>query len=90
MASILEQLIVWACQSFILFNYRLLCPSAILLYEGKLFKDSLQQSFPGKRLKKVYRSSIVLTFGSLCRMVSQKIGLWQKIDSYICLTPFAG
>jgi glycosyltransferase involved in cell wall biosynthesis len=72
-------------------NYRLLCPSAILLYQGKLFTNSLQQSFPWKAVfKKVYRSSIVLTFWlAFVVWFHKKIGTWQKIDSYICLTPFA-
>lgn len=72
-------------------NYRLLCPSGILLYQGKLFTDSLQQSFPYKAVfKKVYRSSIVLTFWlAFVVWFHKKIGTWQKIDSYVCLTPFA-
>jgi glycosyltransferase involved in cell wall biosynthesis len=72
-------------------NYRLLCPSAILLNEGKLFTDSLHQSFPWKAVfKKVYRSSVVLTFWlAFVVWFHKKIGTWKKIDSYICLTPFA-
>jgi glycosyltransferase involved in cell wall biosynthesis len=72
-------------------NYRLLCPSAILLHHGKLFTASLQQSFPWNAVgKKVYRSSIVLTFWlAFVVWFHKKIGTWQKIDSYVCLTPFA-
>jgi glycosyltransferase involved in cell wall biosynthesis len=72
-------------------NYRLLCPSAILLNKGKLFTDSLQQSFAWSAVRnKVYRSSIVQTF-LLAFVVwfHKKIGTWKKINCYICLTPFA-
>lgn len=72
-------------------NYRLLCPSAILLNRGKLFTDSLQQSFAWSAVRnKVYRSSIVQTF-LLAFVVwfHRKIGTWKKINCYICLTPFA-
>jgi glycosyltransferase involved in cell wall biosynthesis len=50
-------------------NYRLLCPSGILLHNGKLFTDSLKQSFPWKAVRnKVYRTSFkpfgwLLSFG---------------------------
>lgn len=72
-------------------NYRLLCPSGILLHKGSLFTNSLQQSFPWKAVrKKVYRSSIVLTFWlAFVVWFHKKIGTWKKIDSYVCLTPFA-
>lgn len=72
-------------------NYRLLCPSAILLHKGQLFTDSLRQSFPWKAVcNKVYRSSVVLTFWlAFIVWFHKKIGTWKKIDSYVCLTPFA-
>ncbi len=72
-------------------NYRLLCPSGILLHKGKLFTDSLRQSFPWKAVQnKVYRSSIFQTFWlAFVVWFHKKIGTWKKIDAYICLTPFA-
>lgn len=72
-------------------NYRLLCPSAILLHNNQLFTDSLQQDFPWTALrKKVYRDSVFQTF-CLAFVVwfHKKIGTWNSIDKYICLTPFA-
>lgn len=72
-------------------NYRLLCPSGILLHQGKLFIDSLTQPFPWNAVKnKVYRSSLILTFW-LGFMVwfHNKIGTWKKIDTFVCLTPFS-
>jgi glycosyltransferase involved in cell wall biosynthesis len=72
-------------------NYRLLCPSAILLHKGKLFTNSLQQSFPWSAVRnRVYRSSFVLSFWlAFVVWFHKKIGTWNKIDAYICLTPFA-
>jgi glycosyltransferase involved in cell wall biosynthesis len=72
-------------------NYRLLCPSAILLHKGKLFTDSLQKSFPWKAISnRVYKSSLWLTFWiAFIVWFHKKIGTWKKIDKYICLTSFA-
>ena len=72
-------------------NYRLLCPSGILLHQGQLFTDSLRQSFPWKAIRnKVYRSSLSQTFWlAFVVWVHKKIGTWKKIDSYVCLTPFS-
>lgn len=72
-------------------NYRLLCPSGILLHMGQLFTDSLRQSFPWSAIRnKVYRSSSSQTFWlAFIVWFHKKIGTWKKIDSYVCLTPFA-
>ncbi|WP_282743015.1 glycosyltransferase [Flavobacterium sp. XS2P24] len=72
-------------------NYRLLCPSAILLHKGQLFTDSLQQRFPWSAVRlKVYRSSAMQTFWlAFVVWFHKQIGTWKKIDSYICLTPFS-
>ncbi|WP_281336387.1 glycosyltransferase [Flavobacterium eburneipallidum] len=72
-------------------NYRLLCPSGILLHQGKLFTDSLKQAFPWKAVQnKVYRSSVLLTFWlAFIVWFHKKIGTWKKVNSYVCLTPFA-
>lgn len=72
-------------------NYRLLCPSALLLNKNKLFKRSLKQSFPWSAIKdKVYRSSAMQTFWlAFVIWFHKKIGTWNKIDSYLCLTSFA-
>ncbi len=72
-------------------NYRLLCPSAILLHKGQLFTDSLHQTFPWKAVQnKVYRSSLFQTFWlAFIVWFHKKMGTWQKNDLYLCLTPFA-
>jgi len=74
-----------------LHNYRLLCPSAILLQNNQLFLDSLQQRFPWSAIrKKVYRDSILLTFWlAVVFFLHKKIGTFKKVDKYICLTKFS-
>jgi glycosyltransferase involved in cell wall biosynthesis len=71
-------------------NFRLLCPSAILLHKGQLFTDSLRQSFPWKAVRnKVYRSSVSQTFWlGFIIWFHKKIGTWKKINTFVCLTPF--
>jgi glycosyltransferase involved in cell wall biosynthesis len=72
-------------------NYRLLCPSGTLLNKGKLFKDSLKQSFPWASVKnKVYRSSYILTFWlAFVVWFHKKTDTWKMIDCYVCLTSSA-
>lgn len=72
-------------------NYRLLCPSSILLHKGKLFENSLHQLFPWTAVfNKVYRSSVMQTFWlAFVVWFHKKIGTWKKIDTYVCLTSFA-
>ncbi len=74
-----------------LHNYRLLCPSAILLHNNQLFLDSLHQEFPWSAIRKsVYRNSSVLTFWlAIVFWFHKKIGTFKKVDKYICLTEFS-
>lgn len=74
-----------------LHNYRLLCPSAILLNNNILFTNSLHQNFPWNAIrKKVYRNSSVQTFWlAFIVWFHKKLGTWKGIDKFICLTPFA-
>lgn len=71
-----------------LHNYRLLCPSATLLNKRKLFLHSLSQNFPFKAIQQqVYRNSWVQTFWlAFVVWFHNKIGTWQIINKYICLT----
>lgn len=74
-----------------LHNYRLLCPSAILLHNNQLFLDSLQQKFPWSAIKnRVYRNSYFQTFW-LAGIIGlhKKIGTFKQIDVFITLTSFA-
>ena len=74
-----------------LHNYRLLCPSAILFHENQVFTESLSQNFPWSAVKrKVYRNSILQTFWlAFIVWFHKKIGTWNKINTYICLTDFS-
>ncbi len=72
---------------FTLHNYRLLCPSATLFYNGAMFTDSLTQNFPLNAIKKgVYLNSKPLTFWLGASLwLHQALGTWQKIDKFIAL-----
>jgi len=72
-------------------NFRLLCPSALLLHKNALFTDSVNKSFPWLAVKKkVYRNSFLQTFWlAFVVWFHKKIGTWNKVDKYVCLTPFA-
>lgn len=74
-----------------LHNFRLLCPSATLLHDGKIFEASLNSSFPWLAIQnKVYRNSTILTFWlAFVVYFHKKIGTWTKVDRFITLTSFA-
>lgn len=74
-----------------LHNYRLLCPSATLFHNGKLFTDSLNKKFPWKAIKlRVYRNSFLQTFWLALIVWFHKLwGTWNKIDKFIVLSPAA-
>ncbi|MCJ8166729.1 glycosyltransferase family 4 protein [Pontibacter sp. E15-1] len=75
-----------------LHNYRLLCPSAVLHYNGKVQLENIHKTFPLRAIAKgIYRNSrietasVVLTTG-----IHKMLGTWQhKVDRYIALTPGA-
>ncbi|GGI26909.1 glycosyltransferase [Pedobacter mendelii] len=70
-----------------LHNYRFLCPSGSLYFNGKLFIDSLQPGFPWLAVKKgVYKNSRVLTFWlALSNYFHQKINTLNIVDKFILL-----
>jgi glycosyltransferase involved in cell wall biosynthesis len=72
-------------------NFRLICPSAILLYKGKLYMESYKSIFPWLAVwKKVYRNSMSQTFWlAFINWFHKKIGTWQLIDRYIVLSQFS-
>ncbi len=72
-------------------NFRLLCPSGLLLLDNKLFVKSVHQKFPWSAvLNKAYRNSLSQTFWLAFVIWFHKIiGTWNKVDKYICLTSFA-
>ena len=68
-------------------NYRLLCPSASLYFNDRLFLDSLHAAFPWEAVKKgVYQNSRIITFWlALSNYMHRKIGTWKMVDRYIFL-----
>lgn len=74
-----------------LHNYRAICPSALLMYEGKIEERSIHGSPWWAVPKKVYRDSFAGTFVLACMVAfHRKFGTWKgKVDRYIALTNFA-
>jgi len=75
-----------------LHNYRLICPSATLVYMGTIYERSIHSVFPLDAIMKgVYRNSRLQT-AALAIMVSlhNLLGTWRnKVDYYIALSKFA-
>lgn len=73
-----------------LHNYRILCPSGILLYKGKIFLENISTGFSWRTIcKKVYRDSILQTFWlSLSIWVHNCLKTWDKVDTYVILSEF--
>lgn len=94
---LLSPSIFYACKSlkipvvFTLHNYRTICPTALLMYNGKVTEQSIDKSPWWAVSKKVYRNSFLATFLlTLMIVVHKKIGTWQKVvDQFIVLTEFA-
>jgi glycosyltransferase involved in cell wall biosynthesis len=75
-----------------LHNYRLICPSATLFYDGKIYEKSIHSLFPiDAILKGVYRNSRLQTAGLVVMNAYHNFfGTWKnKVDKFIVLTAFA-
>lgn len=75
-----------------LHNYRLICPSALLHYDGKVQLENVHKIFPvGAIRKKVYRNSVFQTASvALATGVHKLLGTWRnKVAKFIVLTPGA-
>lgn len=74
-----------------LHNFRLLCPSATLLYKNQIYLESLNQDFPWKAVKRgIYRNSVIQTFWlAFVVWFHKKIKTWHKVNTYICLADFS-
>ncbi len=75
-----------------LHNYRLLCPSATLFFDGRIYEKSIHSIFPFDAIwKGVYRNSKIQTaVVALMTAMHNIIGTWKnKVDCYITLTQFA-
>ncbi|MCA5006424.1 glycosyltransferase family 4 protein [Sphingobacterium bovistauri] len=74
-----------------LHNYRLICPSATLFFDGKLFTASLDEDFPITAVKKkVLDRSWVKTLITACvYYFHRKMKTWDMVHKYIVLSNFA-
>ncbi len=75
-----------------LHNYRLICPSATLYHNHRIYEKSIHSFFPiDAVLKGVYRNSVIQTAGiALMTTIHNLIGTWKnKVDKFITLTAFA-
>lgn len=71
-------------------NFRLLCPSATLYWDGNIHDEALISAFPWTAVQhKVYRNSYFLTFWlALSIFIHRKMKTFKMIDRYIFLNPF--
>lgn len=74
-----------------LHNFRLLCPSATLFFQGKLYLDSLTKNFPWKGIRLgILDHSRIKTFATACtHFLHWKIDTWQSVNRFIVLTDFS-
>ena len=75
-----------------LHNFRLLCPSGTLYYNGEIYEQNTGKLFPWDGIiKGVYRSSRIETLGlAVITVLHNLIGTWKnKVDRFIVLTEFA-
>ncbi len=75
-----------------LHNYRLICPSATLFYDGQIYEKSIHSFFPWDAIwKGVYRNSRIQTaVVASMTAIHSVLGTWRnKIDCYIMLSQFA-
>ena len=93
---VLSPAIFYACKSLnipvvhTLHNYRAICPTALLMHDGKVDEKSIHQGPWWAISKRVYRGSLIGTM-LLATMISwhRFIGTWQrKVDRFIALTEF--
>ena len=95
---LLSPSVYYACQSAnipvvqTLHNYRMLCPSALLLRNGRPCQDCLEKLLPWPGiLHSCYRNSAVATTGvAAMTAIHRLLATWnRKIDYFIALTEFA-
>jgi glycosyltransferase involved in cell wall biosynthesis len=75
-----------------LHNYRMICPSATLFHNNKIYESSIDSVFPlGAIFRGVYRNSIFETAAvALTNAVHNLLGTWEdKVDVFVVLSQFA-
>lgn len=70
-----------------LHNFRLLCPSATLYFQGESLRDSLTENFPWTAVRKgVISNSMFRTFWvAFALWIHRQLGTFDLIDTYIAL-----
>lgn len=74
-----------------LHNYRTVCPTALLMFNGMPCEESIINSGWWALKHKVYRNSFLGTLALIIQIeLHKKLGTWQnKVDCFICLTEFS-
>ncbi|MBS2210214.1 glycosyltransferase family 4 protein [Carboxylicivirga mesophila] len=74
-----------------LHNYRIICPGALLMQDGKICEKCLKGNYFNAMIYKCYRNSILGSLSiALMDGVHRAINTWNnKINKVICLTEFA-
>ncbi|QCR22826.1 glycosyltransferase family 4 protein [Pontibacter sp. SGAir0037] len=75
-----------------LHNFRLICPSSYLHYNGQVHMENIHKVFPWKAIRdKAYRNSFTETASVvLATGVHKLLGTWrERVDRFIALTPGA-
>ncbi len=89
--------IFWACHKegipvvMHVRNFRLLCPSAYLYFQGHIYEDNVGKLFPWRAVKDaVYRDSRLATLTvAVMLLIHRMLGTWtNKVTAYIALTEF--
>ncbi|MEJ1141268.1 glycosyltransferase [Stenotrophomonas sp. CCNWLW162] len=88
--------VFYACRAkkvrsvFTLHNYRIVCPTATLYFDGKVTERSIDEGPWWTVARRVYRNSLIGTF-SIAASVSlhRRLGTWDRVDQFIALTEFA-
>jgi len=74
-----------------LHNFRLICPSALLMHNNKIYEKSIHKNAFSTVFDKVYKNSYLGTF-AVARMIEyhKKNKTWEtKVDKFIALTNFS-
>ncbi|MCI0921626.1 glycosyltransferase family 4 protein [Sphingobacterium rhinopitheci] len=74
-----------------LHNFRLICPSATLFYNGSVHTESIKEDFPWTAVKnKALDHSLVKTFiTAYTYWIHKKINTWQLVDRYFTFSNFS-
>ncbi len=94
---LLSPSIFYACKSLnipvvhTLHNYRAVCPTALLMHDGKINEQSIKHNAWWTVKQKVYKDSLLGSFALACMVqLHKRLGTWKnKVDVFIALTEFA-